>query len=237
MAEPRGLDLAPVDEELERHRPALTGYCHRMLGSPFDAEDAVQDTLVRAWRGMHRLERRAVLGAWLYRIATNVCVDMLQARARRAHERVDERLAAAGGDPADLAAAHESLRHAFSAALWHLAPRQRAALILCEVLGWRASEAAELLGTSVGAVTSALQRARAALAAAGAGSAGPAPALGPTDRALLARYVGAFERHDVRGIVALVREDASRSPTSAGRPATRRTAGCGRPSALAGARR
>ena len=228
---------APVDQEHERHRLELTGYCHRMLGSSFDAEDAVQDTLVRAWRGLNRLERRAVLGAWLHRIATNVCIDMLQGRARRAQDPVDDRRVAPGADPADLAASHETLRHALSAALWHLSPRQRAALILCEVLHWRASDAADLLETSVAAVTSALQRARAGLAAAGASAADPTPALGPTDRGLLVRYVAAFERHDVRGVAALVREDASRSPTPPRRPMTRRTAGCERPSALAAARR
>src|ERR1700676_1712387 len=159
-----------------------------MLGSPFEAEDAVQETMLRAWRGFDHFEGRAALRSWLYRIATNVCLDMLKGRERRAlpmdfgpaqepieanlntrsevtwiHPIPDSTLAAAAA-PADVAVAHETIRLAFIAALQHLPPRQRAVLILCEVLRWQASEVAQLLDTSVASVNSALQRARATLA-------------------------------------------------------------------------
>src|SRR5882724_10064402 len=177
-----------LEGRLEEHRSELTGYCYRMLGSPFEAEDAVQETLIRAWRAYDRFEGRAALRSWLYRIATNVCFDMLNGRERRARPMdlgpevapVDENLhtlpettwiqpapdglVAPEGDPADVAVARETIRLAFVAVLQHLPPRQRAALILCEVLRWQAAEAADLLGTSVAAVNSALQRARATLA-------------------------------------------------------------------------
>jgi RNA polymerase sigma-70 factor (ECF subfamily) len=222
------MDRVAADEdharELERHRLELTRYCRRMLGSAFEAEDAVQDTLVRAWRGFDRLERRATLRSWLYRIATNVCLDMLNARARRARpmdlgtalspegptggelpppswiEPLSARLVAEGDDPAEAAAARETVRLAFVAALRHLSPRQRAALILCEVLRWKASEAAELLEASVASVTSALQRARATLARKDVSAADAATSLDASDRELLARYVDAFERDDVEGL-------------------------------------
>src|SRR5581483_11870368 len=169
------LGTAPDVDELEAHRSELKAYCYRMLGSPFDAEDAVQETFVRAWRGLGRFEGRAALRSWLYRIATNVCLDALQASKRRARP-MD--LGPAGAplfenlnvptevtwieplpDPADAAVAGESIRLAFVAAL------QRAALILCEVLRWQSSEVAELLETSTASVNSALQRARATLEA------------------------------------------------------------------------
>jgi RNA polymerase sigma-70 factor, ECF subfamily len=219
------MDRVAADEdraqELERHRPELTRYCRRMLGSAFEAEDAVQDTMVRAWRGFDRLERRATLRSWLYRIATNVCLDMLNARARRARpidlgpassldgvdgddlsasswiDPLSARLVAAGGDPAEAVAGRETVRLAFVAALRHLSPRQRAALILCEVLRWKASEVAELLEASVASVTSALQRARATLARKDVGAGDAATSLDASDRELLARYVDAFERDDV----------------------------------------
>jgi RNA polymerase sigma-70 factor (ECF subfamily) len=223
-------DVTPVEDELERYRTELTGYCNRMLGSSFEAEDAVQDTLVRAWRGLGRLERRARLRAWLYSIATNVCLDMLSRAARRAatwppagDDRDVEALAgvepSAGGiaapeaDPAEIAARRETVRQAFLAAFQHLPPRQRAALLLCEVLRWRAAEAAELLGTSAASVRSALQRARATLAAADLGTAIPAGSLHAADGGLMARCVEALERDDVEGLAALIREDAT---TSAG---------------------
>jgi RNA polymerase sigma-70 factor (ECF subfamily) len=224
----------PADQ-LEAHRPELTAYCYRMLASPFEAEDAVQETLVRAWRASERFEGRAALRTWLYRIATNVCLDMLKSRERRATP-MDLGPASAPieanlhtlpeahwvqpvptgelvleGDPADVTVARESIRLALIAALQHLPPRQRAALILCEVLRWQATEVAELLDTSVASVTSALQRARATLAAGRVSASDPVPHLDQSDRELLARYVRAFERYDIDALTALIREDATQS--------------------------
>jgi RNA polymerase sigma-70 factor (ECF subfamily) len=209
--------------ELDQFRPELTGYCYRMLGSPFDAEDAVQDTFVRAWKGLDRFEGRSALRSWLYRIATNVCLDMLQARKRRARpmdlgpaqEPVIENLNTLPEvtwiepipDPADVAVEHDTIRLAFVAALQHLPPRQRAVLILCEVLRWQATEVAELLETSVASVNSALQRARATLEKADVGDFDT----GEVDRELLDRYVAAFEAYDVDALTALIREDATQS--------------------------
>ena len=222
-------------EELEQHRRELTAYCYRMLGSPFEAEDAVQETLLRAWRGLDRFEGRAALRSWLYRIATNVCLDMLNGRERRARPMdlgpsrepdaanlhtlpeatwispVPDALVAAPEDPAEAAVERETIRLAFVAALQHLPPRQRAALILCEVLRWKASEVAELLETSVASVNSALQRARATLETAGASATEPAPALDEAQRELLRRYVEAFERYDMDALTALIHEDATQS--------------------------
>jgi RNA polymerase sigma-70 factor (ECF subfamily) len=219
--------------DLERHRRELTAYCYRMLGSPFEAEDAVQDTLLRAWRAIDRFEGRASLRSWLYRIATNVCLDMLNGRERRARpmdlgearsphgpigeilpevtwiEPVPDGRVLDDGDPAEVAESRETIRLAFVAALQHLPPRQRAVLILCEVLHWRAAEVAELLETSVAAVNSALQRARATLDA--AEQAAPRGELGPHDRELLARYVDAFQRYDMEALTALIHEDATQS--------------------------
>jgi RNA polymerase sigma-70 factor (ECF subfamily) len=225
--------LAP--EDLEGHRRELTAYCYRMLGSGFDAEDAVQETMVRAWRAGEGFEGRSSVRSWLYRIATNVCLDQLRGRQRRARPMemgpscppvdssleallpegswvspiADERVLPPEADPAELAVARESIRLAFVAALQHLPPRQRAALILCEVLRWRAAEAAELLDTSVAAVNSALQRARATLAPVQTGAAGPPADAG--QRALLARYVDAFERYDIDTLVTLLHDDAVQS--------------------------
>jgi RNA polymerase sigma-70 factor (ECF subfamily) len=212
--------MSPV-EELERHRGELTSHCTRMLGSAAEAEDAVQEALVRAWRGLGRLERRATLRAWLYRIATNVCLDMLAGQARRPLP-VDPALpeaVPAGDDPAEIAARREMARLAMTAALRHLAPRQRAALILCEVLRLRAAEAAELTGSSVASVTSALQRARAALAARGASAADPAPALRAGDLDLLRRYLDALARDDVRALASLASEDVARAALAPACPA------------------
>jgi RNA polymerase sigma-70 factor, ECF subfamily len=220
--------------ELEGYRRELTAYCYRMLGSPFEAEDAVQDTLLRAWRARERFEGRSSLRSWLYRIATNVCLDMhgsSQRRARpmdlgpaRAHdgpigdilpevtwiEPIPEGRVVPEGDPAAVAESRESIRLAFVAALQHLPPRQRAALILCEVLHWRAAEVAELLETSVPAINSALQRARATLSHSDLQDAGRG-ALSEEDRELLARYVDAFERYDMDALTTLIHEDATQS--------------------------
>lgn len=219
--------------ELDRHRVELRAYCYRMLGSPFDAEDAVQETLLKAWHAMDQFAGRASLRSWLYRIATNVCLDMLRGSARRArpmdlgpaqepvaanlHERAERTWlapvpdsAVLEGDPAAVAVARESVRLAFVAALHHLPPRQRAVLILCEVLAWPAAEVADLLGTSVAAVNSALQRARATLAARRPAEQVPPLPAGP-DRDLLERYVSAFEAYDFRALTALIHEDAVQS--------------------------
>jgi len=208
---------------LEEHRAELTGYCYRMLGSPFEAEDAVQETMIRAWRAFDRFEGRSALRSWLYKIATNVCLDMLTGRERRARpmdlgpaqEPVAENLNTLPEvtwvepmpDPAEAIVERETIRLAFVAALQHLPPRQRAALILCEVLRWQASEVAELLDTSVASVNSALQRARATLATADL----DAPEPGEVDPALLARYVEAFERYDIEALTTVIREDARQS--------------------------
>jgi RNA polymerase sigma-70 factor, ECF subfamily len=228
------LTTVPVFADLEGYRRELTGYCYRMLGSPFDAEDAVQETLVRAWRGLDRFEGRAALRSWLYRIATNVCLDMLKGRERRARpmdlgparEPVADNLDIPAGtkwvepvpagllltpDPADAIVARESIRLALVAALQQLPPRQRAALILCEVLHWQATEVAELLETSIASVNSALQRARATLAACNTSMNDAPPALDDKDRALLARYVEAFEQYDMEALTSLIQEDATQS--------------------------
>jgi len=223
-----------VAESLEQHRAELTGYCYRMLGSPFDAEDAVQETLVRAWRGIDRFEGRSALRSWLYRIATNVCLDMLEGRKRRAVpmdfgpaqepvaanlnilpestwvEPIPDTRIAPEGDPADVAVARETIRLAFVAALQHLPARQRAVLILCEVLRWQAAEVAELLETSIPSVNSALQRARATLEARNLSSEA-SPPVDEANAELLARYVDAFERYDIDALTSLIREDATQS--------------------------
>jgi RNA polymerase sigma-70 factor (ECF subfamily) len=224
-----------VEGQLEQYRSELIGYCYRMLGSPFEAEDAVQETLLRAWRGFERFEGRAAVRSWIYRIATNVCLDMLDGRNRRARpmdlgpalapalsnanwrpevpwlEPIPDSLLAEAGDPAELAVTRESIRLAFVAALQHLPPRQRAVLILCEVLRWKAKEVAELLDTSVASVNSALQRARETLEASGVSSNDPVPPMDDARKELLARYVQAFERYDLSALTALIKEDAKQS--------------------------
>ncbi|HET9782352.1 MAG TPA: sigma-70 family RNA polymerase sigma factor [Candidatus Dormibacteraeota bacterium] len=228
--------LAPLQDfgELEQYRGELTAYCYRMLGSPFDAEDAVQDAFVRAWRARDSFEGRSALRSWLYRISTNVCLDALKSKDRRARpmdlgpsaepiesnlhipddmawlEPIPMRLIAPDRDPADVAVANESIRLAFVAALQHLPARQRAVLILREVLDWQASEVAELLDTSVASVNSALQRARATMAKTNAVQE-PSRPLTEEDRKMLERYVSAFERYDVTALTALLREDARQS--------------------------
>jgi RNA polymerase sigma-70 factor, ECF subfamily len=228
------LPPADVESQLERYRRELTAYCYRMLGSAFEAEDAVQETLLRAWRNFDRFEGRAALRSWLYRIATNVCLNMLSASQRRARpmdlgpastaeaalgpelpeatwiEPVpDSRVLPVGGDPADVAVARESVRLAFVAALQRLPPRQRAVLILREVLHWKASEVAELLDTTVASVNSALQRARATLDGPDGPAKTPLQPLDDEQRALLARYVDAFERYDMDSLTSLLHEDAT----------------------------
>ena len=219
--------------QLETYRPALIGHCYRMLGSAFDAEDAVQDTMVRAWRSLDRFDGRSSLRTWLYRIATNVCLDALGDRARRVRP-MEERAAGSiddpletrprthwlepipdacalpsDADPFELTALRQSTRLAFVAALQRLPPRQRAALLLTEVLGWSATEVAESLETSIAAVNSAVQRARATLGNRDSGSA--EEALTDAQSKLLERYVDAFHRYDVDDLVALLREDATLS--------------------------
>ncbi len=233
-----GGSIAAADLEfrLEKHRVELTAHCYRMLGSPFEAEDAVQDTLVRAWQAIDRFEGRAALRSWLYRIATNVCFDMLDGRKRRARpmdlgpardpegplggqlpevtwiEPIPDGMAVpADGDPAEVAIARETIRLAFVAALQHLPPRQRAVLILCEVLRWKAAEVAELLETSVASVNSALQRARATLEATNVSAADTSPEVDAADAAMLERYVAAFEDYDMDALTALIHEDAQQS--------------------------
>jgi RNA polymerase sigma-70 factor, ECF subfamily len=222
-------------DDLELYRRELTGYCYRMLGSGFEAEDAVQDTMLRAWRSSGQFEGRSSVRAWLYRIATNVCMDMLRGRKRRARPMelgpssppdeshlgdvlpehlwispiADARVLPEDGDPAEIAVARDTIRLAFVTALQHLPPRQRASLILCEVLRWQAAEVAALLGTSVPAVNSALQRARATLAAIPDAA---RPHTVPASQAkLLDRYLTAFERYDVSSLVTLLHEDAVQS--------------------------
>jgi RNA polymerase sigma-70 factor (ECF subfamily) len=224
-------------EELDRFRPELTGYCYRMLGSAFEAEDAVQDTMIRAWRGLDRFEGRSALRSWLYRIATNVCLTMLKGAERRVRpvdlgspssgfttdpgpvrpDQVwtgpipDQRLWPEHSDPADVVAGRESVRLAFIAALQHLPPKQRAVLILREVLAWSAQEVAALLETSVPSVNSALQRARATLAAVDPAAAEPYQPADEEQKALLARYVRAFEEYDLTALATLLHEEATLS--------------------------
>jgi RNA polymerase sigma-70 factor, ECF subfamily len=231
------VDATGTALRLDRFRPELVGYCYRMLGSAFEADDAAQETLVRAWRHVDRFdERRAPLRAWLFAIATNVCLDMLRSAQRRArasdlgpswtagpelgaplpeHRWVqpvpDARVLPAGGDPAEVAAQRETVRLAFVAALQLLPPRQRAVLILRDVLCWKAEEVARLLGTTVASVTSALQRARATLRAADLSPAEPLRPDDPAQRRMLARYCDAFERYDVDALVSLLHEDATMS--------------------------
>ena len=223
--------VTPALEDLEQYRGELRGYCYRMLGSTFDADDAVQDTMVKAWQGLDRFEGRSSARSWVYRIATNVCLDSLRSRQRRAlpmdlagpqpaSSPVGEPLPQeawvepipdgdlATGDPAQSAVFRDSVRLAFVAALQHLPPKQRAVLILREVLCWQASEVAELLDTTVASVNSALQRARATLGERNLDDGQRAGPLQEDDRALLARYVEAFEAYDISSLVSLLSEDA-----------------------------
>jgi RNA polymerase sigma-70 factor, ECF subfamily len=232
------MSAVPIDvmeAGLEEHRAALTGYCYRMLGSLFEAEDAVQETMLRAWRGLDRYEGRSQLRTWLFSIATNVCLDQLRGKGRRVLpmdlgrswpataeppfagpeplwlQPVPDDRVLPDGDPARVAAARDTIRLAFVAALQHLPPRQRAVLILRDVLGWRAAEVAALLDTTVVSIKSTLQRARATMAECDP-TAGPRPdPLQGPDRELVDRYVDAFERFDIEALVALLHEDATLS--------------------------
>jgi RNA polymerase sigma-70 factor, ECF subfamily len=229
-------DALSSEPRLERHRAELTGYCYRMLGSAFEAEDAVQETMVRAWRGLDRFEGRASLRTWLYRIATNVCLDMLPASQRRARPMdlgpstttaaatlvelpdhawlgpvPDGRVIAAGQDPAEVTATRETIRLAFVATLQHLPPRQRVVLILREVLRWPASEVAELLDATVASVNSALQRARATLAEREIADTDLYAPMDDTQQSLLQRYLDAFERYDMDALTSLLHEDATQT--------------------------
>jgi RNA polymerase sigma-70 factor, ECF subfamily len=224
---------------LEQYRTALTGHCYRMLGSLFDAEDAVQESMLRAWKGLDRFEERASMKTWLYRIATNVCLDTLssankhrfrplESTPRPADVRDDMPLqtrerefwiepipdvlalpAAADSNPEERALLRESIRLAFVAALQYLPPRQRAVLLLTQVLNWSAAETAECLDMSVASVNSALQRARATMDVRNPSV--PPRALSPEQQALVARYVEAFERYDVPAMVALLHKEATLS--------------------------
>ncbi|MEQ3554589.1 sigma-70 family RNA polymerase sigma factor [Pseudonocardia nematodicida] len=229
----------PLDLQIEDYRRELTGYCYRMLGSAFEAEDAVQDTMIRAWKGLAKFDGRSSLRSWLYRIATNVCIDALNGRKRRAvpmdvngpgapvaeslreplpdaewlEPMPDARVSTPAGDPADKAVAKETIRLAFVAALQHLPARQRAVLILREVLCWKAAEVAELLGTSVASVNSALQRARATLNEHGVSEAAPgtSPTMDAAHTELLMRYMAAFEAFDMEALTALLHEDVEQN--------------------------
>ncbi|MEA2451886.1 MAG: polymerase sigma-70 factor, subfamily [Actinomycetota bacterium] len=221
-----------LEKQLEHHRPELTAYAYRMLGSTFEAEDAVQDALLRAWRSFDDFEGRSAMRSWLYRITTNVCLDMLGSSQRRARPMdlgpaqsadtplpdplaevtwiepiPDGRVTPSGGDPAEVAELRDSIRLAFIAALQHLPPQQRAVLILREVLRWKAQEVAELLDTSVASVNSALQRARASIGE--VSSTDQAAPMDDEQRALLDRYVDAFERYDMDSLTSLLHEDAT----------------------------
>jgi len=223
---------------MEAHRPALMGHCYRMLGSAADAEDATQEAMIRAWRAIDRFDGRASLRTWLYRIATNVCLDELHDKGRRARpmeegdpssgspsvERLaqrpgshwigpvaDDSVIPADANPAERAMLRQSIRLAFVAALQKLAPRQRAALLLVEVLGWSAVEVAEALDTSVAAINSALQRARGTLADGGVAIRKQDTELSGAQKDLLDRYVAAFEQYDVDGLTSLLRKDATLS--------------------------
>ena len=232
-------DLAGPDLELELelYRRELTAYCYRMMGSAFEAEDAVQETMVRAWRNLDRFEGRSSLRSWLYRIATNVCLDQLKGRQRRARPMdlgpaktvmpdmdlavlpdsawvepiPDGMLFADGTDPAEQTVARESVRLAFVAALQHLPPRQRAVLILCEVLRWQAAEVADLLETTVASVNSALQRARATIAENEPKESDSFQPMDQTQQVLLAQFVDAFERYDLDLLTTLLHEDVVQS--------------------------
>ncbi len=236
MADTATLSADDLGPELDRHRRALTAHCYRMLGSGFEADDAVQETLVRAWRSYDRFEGRSTMSTWLHRIATNVCLTMLEGRQRRARpmelgpasplaeatlgsaqpethwlQPVPDGLVLDPGDPAEQAAARDTLRLAYVSALQHLPPRQRAVLILREVLRWHADEVAELLDTSVASVNSALQRARATLAERRISELDATPEVDEGDQELADAFLDAFARYDIDAMVELLHSDATLS--------------------------
>ncbi|WP_370327749.1 sigma-70 family RNA polymerase sigma factor [Euzebya sp.] len=229
---PTGADAGHALEDLlEAHRRELTGYCYRMLGSPAEAEDAVQETMLRAWQRIDAFEGRASLRTWLYRIAHNVCIDMHRSPQRRARPMdlgpstpraqaqlgeprdehawvmpiADEAVVGGDGDPAAVAESRESIRLAFVAAVQHLPPKQRTALILCEVLKWKAAEAAALLETSTASINSALQRARATMASLQGEPLDPVDQ--PEHAAFVERWLDAWHRYDVDELVSMMRDD------------------------------
>ncbi|AEI65099.1 RNA polymerase factor sigma-70 [Corallococcus macrosporus] len=217
----------------EEHRAALVGHCYRMLGSISEADDAVQETMVRAWRAMDRFEGRSSVRTWLYTIATRVCMDALSASGRRARpmelgpaysidgpltplpanswiEPIPDALAVPSDvDPSEQVSLRQSIRLAFLAALQHLPPKQRAVLLLAEVLGWPAAEIAETLETSVASVNSALQRARVTLSDLGLDDSDYQAPQSDAQAALLDRYVDAFERYDMDAFTALLHEEVT----------------------------
>lgn len=225
--------MPPDIAQIESHRTALAGHCYRMLGSPVDADDAVQETILRAWKARERFDGRASLRTWLYRIATNVCLDFLAQRERRVrsiddkaagtvHDELEARprthwlepvadahVIPADSDPAERAMLRQSIRLAFVAALQHLPPKQRAALLLTEVLGWSAQEVSGCLDITVASVNSALQRARATMATRDPGTA--LAELTEAQRTLVDSYVSAFERYDLDALTALLTRDAKLS--------------------------
>ncbi len=212
-ADTRAMKAAPVGiGDLEPHRRELTGYCQRIVGAS-EADDAVQETMLRAWRASAGFDGRSSVRAWLYRIAANTCLDLLRGRERRG--RLGQRLQASAevstapassADPAELAATQDGVRLALAAMLDQLPTRQRAALILCEILRWRSDEAAQVLGTSAAAVASSLQRARATLAR----QSGPRDP-GNIDAGQLARYQDAFRRYDIATLVRIIRVEAGQA--------------------------
>jgi RNA polymerase sigma-70 factor (ECF subfamily) len=227
------VDLDEFPRLADPYRRELTAHCYRMLGSVHDAEDLVQETYLRAWRSYHKFEGRSSMRTWLYRIATNVCLTALEGRAKRplptglgapgsdAADPLVERaevpwlepapesaVGSISADPAEVAASRETIRLAFIAALQYLPPRQRAVLVLRDVLRWRAAEVAEAIGTTTVAVNSTLQRARKQLADASPREEALVEPTSPEQRKLLDRYVTAFWEKDVDAIVAMFTDDA-----------------------------
>lgn len=218
-------------EWIEGLRPELVGYCYRMMGSVFEAEDAVQDAMIRVWQSLDQLQQESSRKAWVYRIATNICIDRLRSAKRRAlpmdlsepaaqiTEPKDQLPNASWvwpipdstGNPADIVVNKESIRLSFIAILQTLPPRQRAVLILQEVFRWPATQTAEAMGMTVAAVNSALQRARATLGKAELRSEALQELDDHADQELLARYVEAFEQYDIDSLLVLFHENGSLS--------------------------